>query len=306
MLADPPKLAQLVVAYLLDGQFSGLPTNNLADLSKPGVGFALEHLLAAVVASQSTLDASSGSSMASTLRDAQMALGEDSQRLAKVDLTIKTATDIDGLPGVNAFYANVLYLLGQVLFGLLNDKDEDAASLDEIQDSLTLISDGLLVNAAVRLLHAVNSLPVRRRFAMESSDNPHLCYAFVAMLSRLGTILLSNAKKQKVTKAALSGNLSGLNVIATQFSVHLEKCIKELDDYGSGIAPIPAPASWTNSHKYKAMQKAKEQALELSTALLVQKSSKRNSLTLGGDSKRKSNQISQDDQTKVCLSLSFH
>ena len=57
-----------------------------------------------------------------------MALGEDSQRLTKVDLTIKTATDIDGLPGVNAFYANVLYLLGQVLFGFLNDEEEDTAS----------------------------------------------------------------------------------------------------------------------------------------------------------------------------------
>lgn len=128
MLADPPKLAPLVIAYLLDGQLSGLPMNNLADLSKAGVGFALEHLLPAVVASQSTLGTSSGSSMAYILRDAQMALGEDSQRLAKVDLTIKTATDIAFLPGVNAFYANVLYLLGQVLFGFLNDEEEDTAS----------------------------------------------------------------------------------------------------------------------------------------------------------------------------------
>ena len=106
---------------------------------------------------------------------------------------------------------------------------------------------------------------------MESSDNPHLCYAFVAMLSRLGTILLSNTKKTKVIKSALCGDLSRLEAIATQFSVHLDKCVKELDDYGSGITPIPEPALWTNSNKYKAMLRvrAKEQELELSTALLV-------------------------------------
>lgn len=204
MTMNPPKLSPLIAAYFVEGTFRALPTDDLSDLGKAGCGLSFEHLLPAIVRSLSTLDTSSTLSQTTTLREAQIALGEDAQKLAKVDTVIKTAQDIEGLSGVNTYLANNLYFLGFVVFGLLRlDPNE---SLDE--DSEASADECLLVNAAAQLLYAINSLPVRRRFEREYPDKPYLPYALVVMYGRLGSLLLQHAKQIRVTRAALRGDLT--------------------------------------------------------------------------------------------------